>query len=49
MIYKVFLVLMVIAKLSHEFFGKLLQSIAPVKHGYTHFYTLSAGDEFYVL
>lgn len=38
MIYKVFLVLMVIAKLSHEFFGKLLQSIAPVKHGNLRFY-----------
>jgi len=31
------------------FSGKLLQSIVPVKHGYTHFYTLSAIDEFYVL
>lgn len=38
MIYKVFLVLMVIAKLSHEFFGKLLQSIAPAKHGNLRFY-----------
>lgn len=48
--YKVLLTSIVISKLLHEFFsGKLLQSIAPVKHGYTHFYTLSAGDEFYVL
>lgn len=38
MIYKLFLVLMVIAKLAHEFFGKLLQSIAPVKHGNLRFY-----------
>lgn len=46
MIYKVF----VTQKLLRRFFsGKLLQSIVPVKHGYTHFYTLSAIDEFYVL
>lgn len=37
MIYKVLLTSIVIAKLLHEFFGKLLQSIAPVKHGNLRF------------
>lgn len=40
MIYKVLLTSIVIAKLLRKFFsGKLLQSIAPVKHGYTLLHT----------
>ena len=47
MIYKAFIAQKVIAFLLHEIFsGKLLQSIAPVKHGNLHFATLSAIDEF---
>lgn len=38
MIYKAFIAQKVIALLLHEFFGKLLQSIAPVKHGNLRFY-----------
>lgn len=41
--YKLSIAQKVIAFLLHEIFsGKLLQNIAPVKHGYTHFATLSA-------
>ena len=41
--YKLFIAQKVIAKLLQEIFsGKLLQSIAPVKHGNSHFATLSA-------
>lgn len=45
--YKLFIAQKVIAKLLQEFFsGKLLQNIAPVKHAFLHFATLSAIDEF---
>ena len=45
--YKLFIAQKVIAKLLQEFFSdKLLQNIAPVKHGNLHFTTLSAIDEF---
>lgn len=45
--YKLFIAQKVIAKLLQEFFsGKLLQNIAPVKHAFLHFATLSARDYF---
>lgn len=45
--YKLSIAQKVIAKLLHEIFsGKLLQNIAPVKHAFLHFATLSAIDEF---
>ena len=45
--YKLSIAQKVIAKLLHEIFsGKLLQNIAPVKHGNSHFFTLSAIDEY---
>lgn len=45
--YKLFIAQKVIAFLLHEIFsGKLLQSIAPVKHAFLHFDTLSAIDEY---
>lgn len=45
--YKLSIAQKVIAKLLHEIFsGKLLQNIAPVKHGNLHFATLNAIDEF---
>ena len=45
--YKLSIAQKVIAFLLHEIFsGKLLQSIAPVKHGNLHFATLSAIDEY---
>ena len=44
---KAFTAQKVIAKLLQEIFsGKLLQSIAPVKHAFLHFATLSAIDEY---
>lgn len=45
--YKLSIAQKVIAKLLQEFFsGKLLQNIAPVKHGNSHFTTLSAIDKY---
>ena len=45
--YKLSIAQKVIAFLLQEIFsGKLLQSIAPVKHAFLHFATLSAIDEF---
>lgn len=45
--YKLSIAQKVIAKLLHEIFsGKLLQNIAPVKHGNLHFATLNAIDKF---
>ena len=47
MIYKLSIAQKVIAFLLQEFFsGKLLQNIAPVKHAFLHFATLSAIDEY---
>ena len=44
---KAFIAQKVIAFLLQEIFsGKLLQSIAPVKHAFLHFATLSAIDEY---
>ena len=45
--YKLSIAQKVIAFLLQEIFsGKLLQSIAPVKHAFSHFFTLSAIDEY---
>ena len=45
--YKLSITQKVIAFLLQEIFsGKLLQSIAPVKHAFLHFFTRSAIDEY---